>query len=229
MVAERFSAGTSDVDDGNLNLNPAPFNQNGPPQPFSGGSSFSNQPIPAGFAPYNIQNINGTLFVTYAQQNAQKNASVGGAGNGYVAMFNFGGNLFTNLIAQGPLNSPWGIAIAPPNFGPFAGALIVGNFSDGKINAFNATTGAFLGTLNDTTGKPIAIPGLWSLNFGSGADSEDPGTLYVTAGIGGGADHDSGETHRLLPNIQAAPPFPTSGLPNARGLIRRPDRPHTRP
>jgi uncharacterized protein (TIGR03118 family) len=124
IYAANFSAGTIDVYDANLNLNPAPFNQNGTPQPFSGGSSFSNQPIPPGFVPYNIQNINGTLFVTYAQQNAQKNAGVGGAGNGYVAMFSLGGGLIANLIAQGPLNSPWGMAIAPPNFGPFAGALI---------------------------------------------------------------------------------------------------------
>jgi uncharacterized protein (TIGR03437 family) len=227
IYAANLSAGTIDVYDANLNLNPAPFNQNGTPQPFSGGSSFSNQPIPPGFAPYNIQNINGTLFVTYAQQNAQKNASVGGAGNGYVAMFSLGGGLIANLIAQGPLNSPWGMAIAPPNFGPFAGALIVGNFSDGRINAFNATTGVFLGTLNDTTGTPIAIPGLWSLNFGSGAANEDPGTLYITAGIGGGPNHDPLQSHGLLASIQAAPSFVTSGVLNAGSLIAGPIAPNT--
>ena len=89
------------------------------------------------------------------------------------------------------------MAIAPANFGPFAGALLVGNFTDGKINAFNATTGAMLGTLDDTTGNPIAIPGLWSLNFGSGAQSEDPGTLYITAGIGGGPNNDPVQSHGL--------------------------------
>jgi uncharacterized protein (TIGR03118 family) len=227
IYAANFSAGTIDVYDANLNLNPPPFNQNGPPQPFSGGSSFSNQPIPSGFAPYNIQNINGTLYVTYAQQNPQKNASVGGAGNGYVAMFSLGGNLISNLIAQGPLNSPWGMAIAPPSFGPFAGALMVGNFSDGSINAFNATTGTFLGALNDTTGKPIAIPGLWSLSFGSGADSEDPGTLYITAGIGGGPNHDPVQSHGLLASIQAAPSFLTSGIQNAGSLTAGAIAPNT--
>jgi uncharacterized protein (TIGR03118 family) len=227
IYAANFSAGTIDVYDGNFTLNPAPFNPNGSPLPFSGGSSFSNQPIPAGFAPYNIQNINGTLFVTYAQQNAQKNASVGGAGNGYVAMFNLGGALITNLIAQGTLNSPWGMAIAPATFGPFGGALLIGNFSDGKINAFNATTGTFLGTLNDSTGKPIAVPGLWSLNFGSGVDSEDPGTLYITAGIGGGPNHDPVQSHGLLASIQAAPSFLTSGIQNAGSFIAGPIAPNT--
>jgi uncharacterized protein (TIGR03118 family) len=227
IFAANFNAGTVDVYDANLNLNPAPFNQNGPPQPFSGGTSFSNQPIPAGFAPYNIENINGTLFVTYAQQNAHKNASIGGAGNGYVAMFNLGGTLITNLIGQGPLNSPWGMAIAPANFGPFAGALLVGNFADGKINAFNATSGASLGTLNDATGKPIAIPGLWSLNFGGGAESEDPGTLYITAGIGGGPNNDPVQSHGLLASIQAAPSFAVSGIQSGASFTAGPIAPNT--
>src|SRR5579863_7687240 len=93
LFAANFHAGTIDVYDGNFNLNPPPFNQNAGPQPFSGSSSFSNQPIPAGFAPFNVQNINGTLFVTYAKQDAQKHTNVGGAGNGYVAMFSLDGSL----------------------------------------------------------------------------------------------------------------------------------------
>jgi uncharacterized protein (TIGR03118 family) len=117
LFAANFNAGTVDVYDANLNLNPAPCNQNNVPEPYSGSSSFSN---PA-----------------YGQQNARKRASIGGAGNGYVAMFNLGGSLIANLVAQGPLNSFWGMAIAPANFGPLAGALLVGNFTDGKINAFN--------------------------------------------------------------------------------------------
>jgi uncharacterized protein (TIGR03118 family) len=219
LFAANFHAGTIDVYDADFNLNPAPFNQSVGPQPFSGSSSFSNQPIPVGFAPFNVQNINGTLFVTYAKQDAQKHANVGGAGNGYVAMFNLNGSLIANLISQGPLNSPWGMAIAPDNFGPFAGALLVGNFTDGKINAFNATTGALLGTLDDTAGNPIAIPGLWSLNFGGGADSEDPGTLYITAGIGGGPNNDPVESHGLFASIQAAPFFQTTGLINGASFI----------
>ena len=227
LFAANFHAGTVDVYDGNLDLNPAPYSQSSLPEPYSGSPSFSNPAIPAGFAPFNVQNIDGTLFVTYAEQDAQKYASVGGPGNGYVAMFNLDGSLIANLVSQGPLNSPWGMAIAPANFGPFAGALLVGNFTDGKINAYNATSGAWLGTLNDATGNPIAIPGLWSLDFGGGAQGEDPGTLYITAGIGGGPNNDPVESHGLLASIQAAPSFAATGIQNGASLIAGPIAPNT--
>jgi uncharacterized protein (TIGR03118 family) len=227
IFAANFNAGTVDVIDGHLNLNPAPYNQSNLPQPYSASSSFSNPAIPAGFAPFNVQNLNGTLFVTYALQDARKHTNVGGAGNGYVAMFNLNGSLIANLVSQGPLNSPWGMALAPSNFGPFAGALLVGNFTDGRINAFSATTGAMLGTLDDNNGNPIAIPGLWSLDFGGGADSEDPGTLYITAGIGGGPNNDPVESHGLLASIQAAPSFVTSGIQNGASFIAGPIAPNT--
>ena len=227
LFAANFNAGTVDVYDGNLNLNPAPYTQSTLPQPYSASSSFSNPAIPVGFAPFNVQNINGTLFVTYAKQDAQKHNNAGGPGNGYVATFNLNGSLIANLVSEGPLNSPWGMAIAPANFGPFGGALLVGNFTDGKINAFNATTGALLGTLDDATGNPIAIPGLWSLNFGSGAQSEDLGTLYVTAGIGGGPNNDPLGSHGLLASIQAAPFFVTLGVQNGASFIAGPIAPNT--
>jgi uncharacterized protein (TIGR03118 family) len=227
LFAANFNAGTVDVYDANLKLNPAPYNQSSLPEPYSGSSSFSNPAIPAGFAPFNLQNIDGTLFVTYAKQDAQKHTNVGGPGNGYVAMFNLNGSLISNLISQGPLNSPWGMAIAPANFGPFAGALLVGNFTDGKINAFNAGTGALLGTIDDTTGNPVAIPGLWSLDFGGGAQSEDPGTLYITAGIGGGPNNDPVQSHGLLASIQAAPAFATSGIQNGASFGAGPIAPNT--
>ena len=227
LFAANFHAGTVDVYDGNLNLNPAPYNQSSLPEPYSGSSSFSNPAIPAGFAPFNVQNIDGTLFVTYAEQDAQKYASVGGPGNGYVAMFNLDGSLIANLVSQGPLNAPWGMAIAPANFGPFAGALLVGNFTDGKINAYNATSGAWLGTLNDGAGNPIAIPGLWSLDFGGGAQGEDPGTLYITAGIGGGPNNDPVQSHGLLASIQAAPSFAATGIQNGASFIAGPIAPNT--
>ncbi len=227
LFAANFNAGTVDVYDGNLKLNPAPYNQAVFPQPYSTSSPFSNPAIPAGFAPFNVQNIGGTLFVTYAKQDAQKHANVGGPGNGYVAMFNLNGSLIANLITQGPLNSPWGMAIAPANFGPFAGALLVGNFTDGAINAFDATTGATLGPLDDASGNPIAIPGLRSLNFGSGAQGEDPGTLYITAGIGGGPNHDPLQSHGLLASIQAAPSFTISGVQNGASFIAGPIAPNT--
>jgi uncharacterized protein (TIGR03118 family) len=227
LFAANFNAGTIDVYDGNFNLNPSPYNGSALPQPYSTSSPFSNPAIPAGFAPFNVQNINGTLFVTYAEQDAEKHNNVGGPGNGYVAKFNLNGSLIANLIDQGPLNSPWGMAIAPANFGPFAGALLIGNFGDGKINAFDATTGALLGTLDDTTGNPIAIPGLWSLDFGGGADNEDPGTLYITAGIGGGPNNDPLQSHGLLASIQSAPSFQTSGIQNGASFIAGPIAPNT--
>jgi uncharacterized protein (TIGR03118 family) len=216
IFAANFNSGTVDVYDAHLNLNPASYS-----------NSFSNPSIPAGFAPFNVQNINGTLYVTYAKQDAMKKADVGGLGNGYVATFNMNGTLIANLISQGPLNSPWGMAIAPANFGPFAGALLVGNFGDGWINAFNATTGAVLGSLQDTKGNVIAIQGLWSLNFGSGAQSEDPGTLYITAGIGGGPNNDPVQSHGLLASIQAAPSFQTTSVVNGASFIAGPIAPDT--
>jgi len=227
IFAANFSTGTVDVYDGNLNLNPAPYTKSTLPQPYSTSSSFSNPAIPAGFAPFNVQNIDGTLFVSYAKQNAQKHAYAGSPGDGYVATFNINGSLIANLVSEGPLNSPWGMAIAPATFGSFSGALLVGNFTDGKINAFNWTTGALLGTLDDTTGSPIAIPGLWSLNFGGGAQSEDTGTLYITAGIGGGPNNDPVQSHGLFASVQAAPSFATSAVQNGASFIAEPIAPNT--
>jgi uncharacterized protein (TIGR03118 family) len=128
-------------------------------------------PVPPGtpagqnWAPFNVQLINGQLYVTYALQNAAKHDDVAGPGNGFVDVFDLNGNLLKRLINTGsgdPLNSPWGLAVAPAGFGAFANDLLVGNFGNGDINAFDPTTGAFLGTLDDSNGNPIAIPGLWT-------------------------------------------------------------------
>ena len=109
-----------------------------------------------------------------------------GKGLGYVDVFDLSGNLLQHLIANGPLNAPWGLAIAPSGFGDFAGALLVGNFGDGKVNAFDATTGAFLGTLSGSNGRPLKIDGLWMLDpgpdntkvtFSSGPNEETHGLL----------------------------------------------------
>lgn len=217
IFAANINAGTIDVYDGSFNLNPAPYNT----------KPFQNPMIPAGYAPFNIQNINGTLYVAYTQQNTGKTNGVAGAGLGYVATFSMSGTLITNLISQGVLNAPWGFAIAPATFGPFGGTLLVGNFGDGKINAFNATTGAAIGTLNDVSGNPIAIQGLWSLNFGTGARNEDPGTLYITAGIGGGPNNGPVQSHGLYASIQSVPVFTTSGIQNAASSIAGPIAPNT--
>src|ERR1039457_6105170 len=190
LFAANFNSGKIDVWDGNLN---AVLNAN----------AFVDPMVTAGFAPFNIQNLGGKLYVTYAKQDDDKHDDVAGGGNGFIAVFDFCGTPLANLVSQGPLNSPWGIAIAPATFGDFAGALLVGNFGDGMIHAFNLTTGALMGTLNDTIGSPIAIPGLWSLNFGNGGRGGDTSTLYFTGGIGGPGNETPLETHGLFGSIQA--------------------------
>jgi len=213
LFAANFNSGNVDVFDGGLN-------------PVVNAKAFVDAAIPAGFAPFNVQNMNGTLYVTYAKQDDMKHDDVAGPGNGLVAAFDQSGNLLGNLVIQGPLNSPWGMAIAPASFGPFGGALLVGNFGDGKINAFNLTSGTLLGTLNDTKGNPIVQQGLWSLNFG-GAKNSDPGTLYFTAGPGGGPNNDPVESHGLFGSVQAVPSFQTAGVVSAATFLSGPVAPNT--
>lgn len=164
-------------------------------RPTGVGGDFTDPNIPAGFAPFDIANINGKLYVTYAKQDAAKHDDVAGAGNGFVDVFNTNGQLLQRLISNGPLNSPWGITMAPENFGKFGNDLLVGNFGDGHINAFNPHTGAFLGTLTDPLGNPITIGGLWSLKFGNGGQAGPTTTLFFSAGIGG-------ENHGLFGELQ---------------------------
>lgn len=138
---------------------------------------FKDETIPTGFAPFNIKNINGLLFVTYAKQIPPDNKDdEAGLGNGFVNVFAQSGTLITRLISHGKLNSPWGLALAPDTFGEFSGALLVGNQGDGFIHAYDLDTGNFLGSLKDSKGNPIQIPGLWSLVFNS------TGTLYFSSG-----------------------------------------------
>jgi uncharacterized protein (TIGR03118 family) len=128
-----------------------------------------------------------------------------GPGNGFVDVFDFNGNLLTRLISNGNLSSPWGIALAPENFGDFSHALLVGNFGDGTINAYDPCSGEYLGTLSDSNGQVISIPGLWALRFGNGQNGGDANTLYFTAGItGSGALGD----HGLFGSIQTADSVP---------------------
>jgi uncharacterized protein (TIGR03118 family) len=170
-------------------------------------AGFANPAIPATFAPFNIEVIAGKVYVAYAKPDAEKHDDVAGPGNGYVAAYDLAGNLLGPTISGGNLNSPWGLAVAPATFGDFGGALLVGNFGDGKINAYNATTGALLGTLNDPHGHPISIEGLWSLKFGNNGRNIDPATLYFTAGP-------DDESHGLMGSIQAAPSFTSASLVN---------------
>jgi uncharacterized protein (TIGR03118 family) len=170
-------------------------------------ASFVNPAIPAAFAPFDIAVLGGKVYVAYAMPDAEKHDDVAGPGNGYVSVYDLSGNLVGPTISGGNLNSPWGLAIAPATFGDFSGALLVGNFGDGKINAYNVSTGALMGTLNDAHGSPLVIPRLWSLNFGNNGRNTDPATLYFTAGP-------DGESHGLLGSIQAAPAFTTANLMN---------------
>jgi uncharacterized protein (TIGR03118 family) len=146
--------------------------------------SFTDPNIPSGFAPFNVRDINGKLYVTYAKQKqTDKNDDEAGPGNGFIDVFDEDGNLLQRFTSQGPLNSPWGLALAPANFGQFSNALLVGNFGDGRINAFDPTTGNFLGQLKGSNGDPIQIDGLWVLTFGNGGDAGKTNELFFTAGI----------------------------------------------
>jgi uncharacterized protein (TIGR03118 family) len=173
LFATNFRAGTVDV-----------FDHNYAPVTTKGG--FADSKIPGGFAPFGIQNIDGALFVTYAKQNVAKHDDVAGPGNGFVDVFDTDGNLLKRLASHGPLNSPWGVARAPFDFGRFSGDILVGNFGNGWINVFDSD-GDFLGTIRDAKGKAIAIDGLWTLTLGGGRNS-NTNTLYFTAGPNGETD-----------------------------------------
>jgi uncharacterized protein (TIGR03118 family) len=149
--------------------------------------NFTDPNLPAGFAPFNVQNLNGQLYVTYAKQDATGHDDVPGAGNGFVDVYGLNGIFIKRLISGGPLDSPWGLAIAPASFGAAGGGLLVGNFGDGTINVFGSN-GAFLGSLADAGGTPLINDGLWGLTFGNGGNGGNTNTLYLTAGLNDEAD-----------------------------------------
>ena len=164
------------------------------------GIAFTDPTLPAGFTPYNIQNLGGTIYVTYENETS---------GGGVVNAFTLDGILIRRISANGAggaLDGPWGLALAPASFGQFAGALLVGNEGDGHISAFDPTTGQFLGQLLQQNGQPLANPGLWGLTFGNGGSGGDPNLLYFAAGI-------QNETQGLFGSIQGVEiPEPTSAL-----------------
>jgi len=144
--------------------------------------NFTDPNLPAGFAPYNIRNINGQLFVLYARQNASKHDARPGPGLGVIDIFDLNGNFVKRFAARGRLNAPWGIALAPASFGTFANSILVGNLGDGRITAFDATTGALKGQLMNAAGQPIQIQGLWGLMFGNGGQGGQTNALYFASG-----------------------------------------------
>jgi uncharacterized protein (TIGR03118 family) len=159
--------------------------------------AFHDASIPAGFAPFNVQNIGGKLYVTYAKQDAARHDDVAGAGNGFVDVYNTAGTLLSRLkFTHKELNSPWGLALAPASFGPFGGDLLIGNFGDGRITAYNLKTNLVAGQLDGVDGKPLSIGGLWGLHFGNNGAAGTGRTLYFAAGL----DH---EAHGLFGSLQA--------------------------
>ncbi|MBC8029291.1 MAG: TIGR03118 family protein [Pyrinomonadaceae bacterium] len=195
LYAADFRNGNIDVFDKDFNLTSVPGN-------FA-------EDVPGLFHPFNIQNIGGQLYVTYAEFNSNSQRPNEGAGRGFVRRFNTDGVRDTTFAANGvTLNAPWGIALAPANFGAFSNKLLIGNFGDGggfypSIGAFDPTTGAQFGLMWNEGGANLNIDSLWSLAFGNGVNGGDPNTLYFTAGI-------FSERHGLFGSLKPVTAFPSS-------------------
>jgi uncharacterized protein (TIGR03118 family) len=199
LYAANFRSGSIDVFDQNF-------------QPVHAPGAFRDPNLPAGFSPFNIQNLDGRLFVTYAQRYGGNAAGTDlnlwpGAGRGILDVYDSQGGLVQRFASGGSLNAPWGLALAPAGFGSFSGDLLVGNNGDGHINAYDPNTGAFLGQLTGADGTPLALNNLWGLTFGNGHLAGASNTLFFTAGIDSqqhglfGSIRDPGS-----PTVQAANP-----------------------
>ena len=175
LLAANFNSGKVDVYDSTFNLT-------------SLGGSFTNPNLPAGLSPHGIHVIGNQVYVAYAMQDTPKHDAVPGAGAGQVDIFDSNGNFVSTFVAAGAknnLNAPWGVVAAPASFGSFGGDILVGNFGDGTISAFD-TTGKFVGQFTSTSGNVLVNPGLWDMVFGGGGGANNSpgtlGTLYITAG-----------------------------------------------
>ena len=160
-------------------------------------NSFTDPTLPAGFAPFGIHNIGGNLYVTFAKQGPDKGDDDAGPGRGFVDVFAANGDLLQRLVSRGKLDSPWAVTLAPSTFGAFGGDILVGNFGNGRIHAYNQTTGAFEGTLSRPHGGPVVIDGLWGVRFAPMTPGAGPNTLFFTAGPNHEAD---GLFGTLVPN-----------------------------
>ena len=194
------------------------FNNAFAPTTVPGG--FADASVPAGYSPYNIQNIAGKLYVQYAKVDPISHLPTTTPNTGIVNIFDLNGNLLQRLATDTHLNSPWGVTQAPAGFGDFAGDILVGNFGDGTISAFDPLTLLFEGTINGLSGSPIVNSGLWALNFRAPGSGFDPNTLFITAGI-------NGEANGLFAEIQQAPETGTflmltlAGIPLVWRKLRR--------
>jgi uncharacterized protein (TIGR03118 family) len=186
LYAANFAAGTVEVYDKDYN----PVNL--------GAGAFWDRRLPRGFAPFNVQNLNGMIVVAFAKQDDQKHDEVAGAGLGFVDAFNTDGVLLMRLEHGRWLNAPWGLAWAPASFGKFSNMLLVGNFGSGRIAAFDPHNGHFVGIVRAKHELPLQIDGLWALSFGNDASAGPSTTLYFTAGI-------DDEAHGLFGTITPLP------------------------
>jgi uncharacterized protein (TIGR03118 family) len=157
---------------------------NGAWQNVTPAGSFVDPSLPGGYAPFGIQAIGSSIFVTYGKQDDVAHDEVDGQSLGFVDRYDAQGNLLARVAQRGQLNAPWGLAMAPGSFGRYAGDLLVGNFGDGQINAYSQSNGGWShdGTLRSTTGGKLAIDRLWALQFGNAGSNGNPNTLYFTAG-----------------------------------------------
>ena len=178
LFATDFHNRRIDVFDTNFRRLRLPINSSKP------GCKFADPKIPANFAPFAIQNLKGNLYVTYAKQDADKEDDVAGPGNGFVNVFDVNGCFIRRVDSHGKLNSPWGLAIAPADFGKFGNHLLVGNFGDGTINAYDIAARKFRDQLRRPNGAILKIDGLWALAFGNGVQQQPAKTLFFTAGPG---------------------------------------------
>jgi len=176
---------------------------------------FTDPQLPAGYGPFGIQAIqNGSggtsqLYVTYAQQAGPgSSASNEGAGLGLIDIYDAAGKFVKRLVSTGAqLNAPWGVALAPKDFGSLSNMLLIGNLGDGKINAFNPSSGAFVAAVADGTGAAFAVPGLWGIAFGNDAENQPHNTLFYAAGTNA---YTNGEYGRIDVNASSSPPAPAA-------------------
>jgi uncharacterized protein (TIGR03118 family) len=157
---------------------------NGAWQNVTPAGAFVDPTLPDGYAPFGIQTIGSRVYVSYAKQDADAADEIAGEGRGFVDAFDLDGNLVARVAQRGQLDAPWGLALAPSTFGRYAGDLLVGNFGNGQINAYEETGSGFhhRGTLRDAQGKKLVIDGLWALEFGNAGANGSPDTLFFTAG-----------------------------------------------
>ncbi len=170
---------------------------------------FVDKQIPSNYAPFNVQNLGGLLYVTYALKDTPTSTVDDAAvGHGFVAVFNSDGVLQQTLVSHGQLNSPWGLALAPANFGAFSNDLLVGNNGNGTIHAYNPHTGAFEGTLTDGQGHTLVLNNLWGIKFGNGGSAGPTNTLFFAAGVNNYADGLFGSLQAIAPLKTNAPLVP---------------------